>query len=275
MNYKKIIFVFLLAAGITTKNYAYTGSDSLGLPGDNLDLPGVLELFKSSSSLEAFEKELNNQDNEINNLDLDEDGQVDYIRVIDHMENDAHAIVLQVPVSETDAQDVAVIEIEKNGDNSAQLQVVGDEELYGKDYIIEPEGGDGTKSVLFGAPVVVNVWLWAPVKYIYAPKYVVWVSPWKWHVYPGWFKPWKPVAWHVHHVRVVRYHANCHHVTVYRVTKAHKVYGAHRVTSVTVHERRTGRSNAKGPHPQGPGVKKAGNKPHTQNGPGKGKKKGR
>ena len=33
--------------------------DSLGLPGDNLNLYGVLDLFQKSETLEEFEKKLN------------------------------------------------------------------------------------------------------------------------------------------------------------------------------------------------------------------------
>ncbi|MBL0110193.1 MAG: hypothetical protein IPP42_04700 [Saprospiraceae bacterium] len=60
---------------------------------------------------------LNQDDNHVNNLDLNDDGEVDYIRVIDNMDGDAHALVLQVVVSATENQDIAVIEIEKAAKN--------------------------------------------------------------------------------------------------------------------------------------------------------------
>ncbi len=113
--------------------------DSLGLPGDNFDLYGALELFKQAKNPEAFEKAINSNDNEVNNLDLDADGKVDYVKVLDKTKDNAHAIILQVAVSKTETQDVAVIEIEKSGNENAHVQIVGDEELYGKNYIIEPK----------------------------------------------------------------------------------------------------------------------------------------
>jgi hypothetical protein len=113
--------------------------DSLGLPGDNFDLYGALELFKQAKNPEAFEKAINSNDNEVNNLDLDADGKVDYVKVLDKTKDNAHAIVLQVAVSKTEIQDVAVIEIEKSANENAHVQIVGDEELYGKNYIIEPK----------------------------------------------------------------------------------------------------------------------------------------
>lgn len=221
-------------------------TDSTGLPGDNLDLYGVLDLFKQSSSLEDFEKKLNDPTNEINNLDLNDDQNVDYIRVVDQMQGDAHAIVLQVPISETESQDVAAIELEKNGTESADLQVVGDEELYGEDYIIEAT--DETKTSTtdgkwqgFRPVVVVNVWMWPCVRFIYAPAYVVWISPYRWAHYPAYWKPWHPVRWHVHHARVVRYH-HPHYVCVHtrRMVRAHAHYHNHRVHSAAVHHRYEG-----------------------------------
>ncbi|MES2681459.1 MAG: hypothetical protein V4635_16300 [Bacteroidota bacterium] len=119
--------------------FSQNKKDSLGLPGDNFDLYGALELFKQAKNPEAFEKAINSNDNEVNNLDLNADGKVDYVKVLDKTKDNAHAIVLQVAVSKTETQDVAVIEIEKSGSENAHVQIVGDEELYGKNYIIEPK----------------------------------------------------------------------------------------------------------------------------------------
>ena len=88
-------------------------TDSTGLPGDQFSLQGALELFKDNIELEVFEKALNTEDNHVNNLDLNNDGQVDYVRVEALREGDAVVVTLRVPVSATENQDVAVIEIEK------------------------------------------------------------------------------------------------------------------------------------------------------------------
>ena len=215
-------------------------TDSLGMAGDNLDLYGVLEVFKNSKSIEAFEKELNKENNHLNNLDLNEDGEVDYIRVEDHVDGDAHALVLQVAVNENESQDVAVIEIEKKGNEEANIQVVGDEDLYGEDYIVEPYEDRSTEmpAARPGVRVVVNVWAWRPVRFIYAPAYVVWVSPWRWRSYPRWWRPWRPLAWRVHRNNCRRYRTvRVHRVHVRRNTRAHGVYRTNRVTSVTVRKR--------------------------------------
>lgn len=246
-------------------------ADSTGLPGDNFDLQGVLELFKNSESLEAFEKAINSETNEINNLDVDEDGQVDYVKVIDHVDSGSHAITLQVDVNDKESQDIAVIEIEKTGDETADLQIVGDEEFYGADYIVEPEeetaATDGKFTSGFAPPVViVNVWGWRPVRFIYAPTYVVWVSPWRYRVYPPYWKPWRPVAWRVHHTRVVRYHHHCRVVHVHRVARAHRVAHRHRASSPHYHQRNAAHRNNPGGRQQGGGRQNGGGGGHRGGG---------
>ncbi|MFN0216114.1 MAG: hypothetical protein ACKVT2_17790 [Saprospiraceae bacterium] len=222
-------------------------SDSTGLPGDNFSLEAAIELFKKSDSPEDFEKRLNSENNDANNLDLNNDGEIDYIRVVDNMEGDVHALVLQVPVSETESQDVAVIEIEKQGAENAILQIIGDEALYGEQTIAEPfeeekvkNGKDKGPAANRGAVrIVVNVWLWRPVRFIYAPGYRIWVSPYRWRVYPAYWRPWRPFSWRVFHVRAVPYRAHCHVIRTHRVHRAHAVYAPHRTHSRTVHTRTT------------------------------------
>ncbi|MDQ3109169.1 MAG: hypothetical protein M3R17_04675 [Bacteroidota bacterium] len=239
---KLLLLSALLFAGFSAK--AIEENDSLGLPGDNLDLFGVLELFKQSSSLEDFEKKINDPANEVNDLDLNNDENVDYIRVIDQREGDAHAIILQVPVSATESQDVAAIEIEKTGADAADLQIVGDEELYGADYIVEvkeeTKSGAEARWQGFSPVAVVNVWLWPSVRFIYAPAYVVWVSPYRWAYYPVYWKPWRPVGWRIHRARVVRYHMHYGYAHHHRMARAHVCYHNHRVASHSVHQRYEG-----------------------------------
>jgi hypothetical protein len=239
----KLIFCFaFIYISISANAGAFLIQDSTGLPGDNLDLYGVMELFKKSENPEEFEKALNKEDNKINNLDLNGDNQTDYIKVIDHSETDAHAFVLQVDINEKETQDIAVIEIEKKGNENVTLQIVGDEELYGKDYIIEPAEPaskiPGYSENKTPATVIVNVWAWPMVPYIYRPSYVVWISPWRWSAYPVWWKPWRPVYWSVYHPHWYPYHAYHHRVYVHRTVVAHNVYYGHRAVSKTVIQKR-------------------------------------
>jgi hypothetical protein len=247
----KTITTFLVAAFMLAFTVAHSqdtyqpATDSTGLPGDHFSLQGALDLFKSSQSLEEFEQKLNTESNYVNNLDLDGDGIIDYISVSDKMEGTSHAIVLQIAINETESQDIAVIGIEKNGNETAVLQIIGDEELYGDSTIVEPfevstdKGGKGggfgpDPVVLEQNIIIVNVWMWPCVKFIYAPIYKPWVSPWHYRHHPAWFKPWKPAPWYVHHNHCIHHHANYHPVYIYRVPVAHKIYKPYHKSSVII-----------------------------------------
>lgn len=228
-------------------------STETGLDGDHFSLEGALELFKAAKSLEKFEESLNASNNDVNNLDLDEDGQVDYIRIEDHQEGEVHAIVLQVAVSKSEVQDVAVIEIEKTGKETAILQILGDENLYGEQTIVEPyevstqsdpAGRGGPSADIMTTRIVVNVWGWSPVRFIYRPTYRVYVSPYRWRTYPRYYKPWAPRPWRTFRTAVV-YRPHFRVVTTHRVVRAHKVYTPRRKSSVVVHKRTTTRVAAR------------------------------
>jgi len=247
---KKIPLLLSLTAAFLLNVYTSRcqDTDSTGLPGDHFSLQGALEMFKKASSPEEFEKLINTESNNVNNLDLNGDGEIDYVHVIDKSEKDAHAFVLQVAVSETENQDIAVIELEKDGDESAVLQIVGDEEIYGEQMIVEPSdgtSGDDDDSPARNGPsfnfdntnIVINVWLWPSVRFVYRPAYVPWASPWRWRTHPNWWHPWHPAPWRVFHPRVVGFHPYCRVVHTHRVIVAHRVYTPFRSTSVFVHTR--------------------------------------
>lgn len=260
-TYHLFLFACLLMVSSTLlaqqENNQYE-NDSTGLPGDNFSLQGALEMFKNAKSLEDFEQKLNTENNYVNNLDLDGDGNIDYIKVNDKTDGKVHAIVLQVPVSDSELQDIAVIEIEKNGEQSAMLQIVGDEELYGDSTYVEPLDVSELNSTDKGPShyakelkfVIVNVWMWPCVQYIYAPNYVVWSSPWHYHYYPVWYKPWKPYSWYTHHNHCNHYYYGYHPVYTHRVIVAHNYYLPNRNTSIiVVNKYKPAHLNYKANHP--------------------------
>ena len=232
---------------ITLAQTESTQEEATGLPGDGFSLEGALELFKQAATMEEFEKLLNTEENYVNNLDLNEDGDIDFIRVQDHMEGEVHAIVLQVPLNKKESQDIAVIELEKTGKEEATLQIIGDEDLYGEQVIIEPSEvkaesiGKGPNAEVVLTRIIVNVWAWPCVRFVYRPNYRVYVSPWYWGYYPvTWWRPWRPRPWSVCHsyrVRVYRPHFRI--ATTHRVVRAHRVYTPHRRTTTVVRTRTT------------------------------------
>jgi len=242
---KKIATLLLVVLGLTT-SFAQEDDRPVNT-GDNFSLEGALVLFKKSNSLEEFEKLLNEENNNVNNLDLNNDGTIDYITVDDYQEGETHAIVLSTYLNETEKQDIATIGIEKNGAENAVLQIEGDKDLYAENTIVEPSDVDetinGGKGPDLGKyqveQVIVNVWLWPSVRFIYAPKYVIWHSPWRWNVYPNWFRPWKPYRYSVFYGRCAPHRVYYRRVPTRRVVVAQKVYAPRRHRStLVIHNRR-------------------------------------
>lgn len=242
--------------------------------GDNFSLEGALALFKKCSSLEEFEKMLNEEGNNVNNLDLNGDGEIDYIVVNAMKEGDTHAIVLSTYLNEKEQQDIAVIGIEKVGPESAKLQIEGDADLYNENTIIEPKEDsesmnrihiydmavfdtydlhtrlkfqNGPSELFYSSDmssldhrqIFVNVWFWPGVRFVYAPGYAVWRSPWRWGLYPKWWRPWRPVGHRVFVGRCARYRVFYHRVPSRRVVVAHRLYAPRRNHStIIVHKNR-------------------------------------
>src|SRR6187551_1553431 len=181
-----------------TKDQPKEDTTSLGLPGDNLDLYAVLTLFQKSKTIEAFEKSLNDEKTGINNLDLNLDKKVDFIKVTTKKDGDAFTFILQVDVTKTETQDVALILVSKDKKDKVSIQAVGDEDLYGKDYVIEPKGnssvtanpgytGDNPVTVNVPATTTVVVESAPIVQYVYSPAYVPYAPPYYYGYYPPWF----------------------------------------------------------------------------------------
>lgn len=203
------ILAVLVAAG-TTARVQDRPDEYLGLPGDNLNLYAVMNLFQESETLEGFERSLNDENSRINNLDLNGDNFIDYITVSDYVDRNVHTIVLRVALNRQETQDVAVFTVQKFNNGTAQIQLIGDEALYGRNYIIEPNyaetpnpGYVGTGSynveVVRERTPVIHISLWPVVSYIFNPGYRVWYSSWYWGYYPTWWSPWRPYYYHYYY----------------------------------------------------------------------------
>ncbi len=162
---------------------------------EGLDLKVVAKLFAEAKNLEEFETMLNNPDSAFCNLDLNGDGQVDYLRVVETGEGNKRLIVLQAILAKDIFQDVASIYVEKDENNEVSVQVVGDEYVYGENYVIEP--------VYVFRPVIYD-WFWSDAWY-------AWTSPWYWGYYPGWWYAHSCWAhdWYWHHCYAYHHHHYC------------------------------------------------------------------
>ena len=156
----------------------------------NLDLKVVAKLFGEAKDLEDFEKKLNDPQQALVTLDLNGDGDVDYIRVIETNNGNKHLIVLQAVLAKDIYQDVASIYVEKDEAENISVQVIGDEYIYGTNYVIEP--------VYIYRPVIYD-WFWGPY-------WTCWNSPWYWGYWPGWWRPYACIGYHDYYHRCHDFH---------------------------------------------------------------------
>ncbi len=145
---------------------------------DNLDLDAVASIFGDSENLEDFERRLNDPDNRISNLDLNEDGYIDYLRVVENSSDRNSLVVVQAVLDKDVFQDVATIEVERVSNGNPRVQIVGDAYIYGSDYIIEP--------VYVHTPLIFS--------FFWSPRYTVWHSPYYWNYYPRWYRSYRPYS---------------------------------------------------------------------------------
>ncbi len=154
---------------------------------DNLDLKAVASIFGDSENLEDFERRLNDPKLKISNLDLNNDNQVDYLRVIESVQGRTHLIIIQAILEKDIFQDVATIEVEKDANNRMRVQVVGDVFMYGNNYIYEP--------IYVRTPIIFS--------YFWVSNYRPYYSSWNWGFYPSFYYYWHPFP-------IYKYRRNVH-----------------------------------------------------------------
>ncbi len=211
-------FLTLLCTGLLLPVFAQdvtTVSATDSRIGDNLDLRAVASIFADSDNLEDFERRLNNPNNRINNLDLNFDGRVDYLRVIETVEDYTHLIVVQAVLDRDVFQDVATIDVQRDNNNNVQVQFVGDVYMYGPNYIYEP------------------VFVYTPVIYrsFWAPRYRAYCSPFYWDYYPSFYTYWSPFPIYTYRDNVnvfINVNHQYNYVNTRRNTRAVALYNGRR-----------------------------------------------
>jgi hypothetical protein len=196
-NLLVVLMVLVFAVSVHAEDVTTVEAESSEIA-ENLDLNAVASVFGEAENLEDFEKKLNDPDTQISNLDLNEDGEVDYLRVLETSKGDTHLVTIQAVIGKDKYQDVATVDVEKDS-----VQVVGDVAMYGPSYIVEP---------VYVHPPVIFVFFWGP---LYHP----WHSPYYWGYYPPYYRPWRPYP-RAHYHRNVNVHINVNNT--YNVTSVRK-----------------------------------------------------
>ena len=162
-----------------------------------LDLNAVAAAFAEADNVREFEQLLNSSRYMINNLDLNRDGWVDYLRVIETRNGYYHALLIQACLAPGVFQDVATLVAERMADR-LYVEVIGDPYLYGYNYIVRP--------VFVKRPPMWNTYG--------RSSYTVWSSPYYWDYYPSYYTKPKPIYLNHYQAYVSTYMSNhhyCHH----------------------------------------------------------------
>ncbi|MBO4621581.1 MAG: hypothetical protein J5635_02805 [Paludibacteraceae bacterium] len=132
-----------------------------------LDLRAVGAAFAAANSLEEFEMLLNSSDYMLSSLDLNRDGYVDYLRVVEVIEGYNHVVVIQAVLAPNVFQDVATLTAEMSY-STPYVQIIGAPYIYGTNYYVRP--------VFVRTPPMFTYWR--------RPHYNPWRSPYYWDYYP-------------------------------------------------------------------------------------------
>ncbi|MBQ7438471.1 MAG: hypothetical protein IJV28_00700 [Paludibacteraceae bacterium] len=159
-----------------------------------LDLNAVAAAFAESRSVKEFEELLNSSRYMINNLDLNGDGWIDYLRVIETHSGYYHTLLIQACVAPGMFQDVATLIAERRTD-VLYVEVVGDRYLYGYNYIVRP--------VFVKRPPMWDVYGRA--------TYAVWSSPYYYDYYPSYYTRPRPIYLNHYQAYVTTYMTNHHY----------------------------------------------------------------
>ena len=175
-NYK-LLFIFLICTITIAHSQDLTTIEAASADiSDNLDLEAVASIFGESKDIEDFERRLNDPKTQISNLDLNNDGEVDYLRVMETSSGNTHTLSIEAVIGKDLYQNVATIDVVKDKSSKTQVQVVGNVDMYGPNYYINPV-----------YPVV-------PVffSFFWMATYRPWYSPWYWGYHPPYWSPWRP-----------------------------------------------------------------------------------
>lgn len=161
-----------------------------------LDLNAVAAAFAESRTVAEFEQLLNSSRYMINNLDLNRDGWIDYLRVIETHRGVYHTFLIQACLGHSLYQDVATLVAERRP-SALYVEVIGDRWLYGPNYIVRP--------VFVKRPPLWDVFG--------RPAYAAWTSPYYYGYWPSYYQKPKPIYLNHYQAYVRTYmhdHRYCH-----------------------------------------------------------------
>jgi hypothetical protein len=149
---------------------------------DGLNLKALIPLVKKVKTGKELEKELNKPGG-INNLDLNNDKKVDYIKVQEYGNKNkgAWGFSLTTEPVKGEVQEIGSIEMAKDEQNpqKANISVTGNEQIYGRNYHYN------------STAALTSLMLWS---YFMRPTWRPYYSPYYYGYYPSYYRPYPIVS---------------------------------------------------------------------------------
>lgn len=98
-----------------------------------LDLRAVTNLARTSKTPGELEEKLNSSSTGVNNIDLNDDGKVDYIKVTEYGDGSDRGFSLSTEISPGEEQEIATI-VFSQSDGKVAVQTTGHSSLYGPNH---------------------------------------------------------------------------------------------------------------------------------------------
>jgi len=145
---------------------------------EGLDLKAVGELLKKADTAEELEQLLNSPAQGVNNLDLNTDGNVDYISVTEYGNEKVKGFSLATEPAPGETQELATIEVEKVSDSEGKMEITGNEQIYGQNHHYHSSFGLTDFLIM---------------SYLFRP-HGFYGSPWGYGRYPGYYSPYSTMS---------------------------------------------------------------------------------
>lgn len=183
---KKLRFILpllVLLLGVSCKEKVKEKTPEVNIvssvePSDGLDLKLVGSLFQDGKVTDAssLEQELN-KDGGINNLDLNSDGNTDYINVSENKGSETVKSLDLTTGNDNDKTHIATLEVEKGSSGQYNIHMSGSEQIYGTNTTYRSSFSPSVSEMVFYS------WLFSNSRPIYYHR------PYHYGYYPSYYRP--------------------------------------------------------------------------------------
>ena len=192
---KKFLFLLavplLMAACTQQSNYSdgtVTVNPVQEIPGDQLNLQAVGELLKTCKDGPEFEKKLNDTTLRINNLDLNKDGNTDYLKVTEYGNGTNKGFSITDELGPNDIQEIATLQFEQNQNQQTNVTSAGNQTVYGAN-------APCYHSCFSMNDLLIMHWMFSPRPY--------YISPYHYGYYPTYYRPYRSIPRQQYSTRTV------------------------------------------------------------------------